>query len=153
MELKEIYDLWDRFDKSEVAEFELETEELHLKLKKPEPVLANPCAANVASANTIVPLQQGAPVGGGETGTDENAASIKAPLVGVFYSAPSPDADPFVKEGQQIHKGDVIGIIEAMKLMNEVVADRDGVVEKIVVENGTPVEYDQPLMTIADAKA
>ncbi len=152
MELKEIYDLWDRFDKSDVAELELETEELHFKLKKPEPVLANPCAANVASANTGMPVAQAATIGGGENGADDSAASIKAPLVGVFYSAPSPDADPYVKEGQQIHKGDVIGIIEAMKLMNEVVADRDGVVEKIVVENGTPVEYDQPLMTIADAK-
>ncbi len=73
---------------------------------------------------------------------------IKAPLVGTFYAAPSPDQPPFVKVGDSVKKGDVILIIESMKLMNEVTSDTDGVVTEILVKNGDAVEYDQPLMVI-----
>lgn len=73
---------------------------------------------------------------------------VKAPIVGTFYSAPAPDKDPFVTVGQQVKKGDTIMIIESMKLMNEVQSDFDGIVKEILVENGTPVEFDQPIMII-----
>jgi len=73
---------------------------------------------------------------------------VKAPLVGTFYAAPSPDKPPFVKVGQQVKKGDVIMIIESMKLMNEVQSDFDGTVAEILVQNGEAVEYDQPIMII-----
>ncbi len=73
---------------------------------------------------------------------------VKSPIVGTFYSASSPDAEPFVKVGSKVKKGDVIMIIESMKLMNEVQSDFDGVVEKILVENGQAVEFDQPIMII-----
>lgn len=73
---------------------------------------------------------------------------VKAPIVGTYYSAPGPDKEPFVKVGQQVKKGDVIMIIESMKLMNEVQSEFDGVVKEILVENGNPVEFDQPIMII-----
>ncbi len=73
---------------------------------------------------------------------------VKAPIVGTFYAAPSPDKDPFVKVGQQVKKGDVIMIIESMKLMNEVQSEFDGTVKEILVENGNPVEFDQAIMII-----
>lgn len=73
---------------------------------------------------------------------------VKAPIVGTFYSAPSPDKPPFVRVGQQVKKGDVIMIIESMKLMNEVQSDFDGTVAEILVKNGEAVEYDQPIMII-----
>lgn len=69
-------------------------------------------------------------------------------MVGTFYRAPSPDADSFVSEGQKVSKGDVLCIIEAMKMMNEIEAEYSGVVEAILVENSTPVEYGQPLFVI-----
>lgn len=75
--------------------------------------------------------------------------AIKAPLVGTFYAAPSPDQPPFVQVGDTVKKGDVVLIIESMKLMNEVTSDVDGVVQEILVKNGDAVEYDQPLMILA----
>ncbi len=73
---------------------------------------------------------------------------VKAPIVGTFYAAASPEDAPFVKVGDTVKKGDVLMIIESMKLMNEVTSDFDGVVEEILVANGDAVEYDQPLMRI-----
>jgi acetyl-CoA carboxylase biotin carboxyl carrier protein len=69
-------------------------------------------------------------------------------MVGTFYSAPSPTADAFVKVGQNVNAGDVICIVEAMKMMNQIEADKSGKVGAILVENGEPVEFDQPLITI-----
>ena len=74
--------------------------------------------------------------------------SVCAPIVGTYYSAPSPDADPFVTVGGTVAEGDVLCIIEAMKLMNEIKADKAGTVRAILVDNGDPVEYDQPLFVI-----
>jgi len=74
---------------------------------------------------------------------------VKAPMVGTFYRSPSPDAKPFVEVGQAVKEGDVICIIEAMKLMNEIDADAAGTVKAILVENGQPVEYGQPLFILA----
>lgn len=73
---------------------------------------------------------------------------VKSPIVGTFYQAPSPDKPPFVKVGDKVKKGDVIMIIESMKLMNEVQSEFDGTVEKILVTNGEAVEFDQPIMII-----
>lgn len=79
---------------------------------------------------------------------EKSGSVVKAPIVGTFYAAASPDDAPYVKVGDTVKKGDVLMIIESMKLMNEVTSDFDGVVEEILVANGDPVEYDQPLMRI-----
>ena len=73
---------------------------------------------------------------------------MRAPIVGTFYAAPSPDSDDFVKVGSAVKKGDTLCIIEAMKLMNEIEAEVSGTVKQILVENAEPVEYDQPLFVI-----
>jgi acetyl-CoA carboxylase biotin carboxyl carrier protein len=84
-----------------------------------------------------------------DTAMEASAGNIiKSPLVGVFYNSPSPEAEPFVQAGDHVKKGQVVGIIEAMKLMNEVEADADGVVEEIFIENGQTVEYGQPIFRI-----
>jgi len=98
------------------------------------------------------------PVTGGETAvtpatalkTDaaNNMHEIKSPMVGTFYRAPSPDADPYVREGDNISPGKVLCIIEAMKLMNEIEAEVKGKIVKILAENGRPVEYNQPLFVV-----
>lgn len=82
------------------------------------------------------------------TPSEISSSDVRSPMVGVFYSAPSPDAEPFVKIGDRVHKGDVLCIIEAMKLMNEITAESDGEVVDICVENGQLVEFDQCLMRI-----
>lgn len=98
---------------------------------------AVPAAAPAAPAET--PAAPKAPAG----------KAIKAPLVGTFYAAPSPDQPPFVQVGDTVKKDDVVLIIESMKLMNEVTSDVDGVVQEILVKNGDAVEYDQPLMILS----
>jgi len=74
---------------------------------------------------------------------------VKSPMVGTFYRAPSPTSPPFVEVGQTVNKGDVICIVEAMKMMNQIEADKAGTITEILVENGQPVEFDQPLVVIS----
>lgn len=74
--------------------------------------------------------------------------TVKSPIVGTFYAAPAPDKPPFVTEGKAVHKGDVLFIIESMKLMNEIQSEFDGTVKKILVQDGQPVEYGQPILII-----
>ena len=77
-----------------------------------------------------------------------NANEILSPMPGTFYSAPSPDADAFIKKGAEVKKGDTLCIIEAMKIMNEIEAEHSGVISEILIKNGEPVEYNQPLFKI-----
>ena len=83
-----------------------------------------------------------------ETALSAEGKTITSPLVGVFYAAPAEDADAFVQVGDTIKKGQVLAIVEAMKLMNEIESDYDGTIAEILVENGQPVEYGQPLFRI-----
>ena len=148
MELKDILTLWDRFEKSNAAEMELDFQGAHFALKK---------HTGITQAETVnvVPVQM--PTAMATVPTEETAAEveapaslkeIKAPLVGTFYSSPAPDAEPFIKVGDRVKKGDVICIIEAMKLMNEVTAKEEGIVADIVVENGDLVSYNQTLLLL-----
>ena len=96
-------------------------------------------------------MQQSAEVSAGSAGSGAAVPSgnvVKAPMVGTFYAASAPDKPPFVTVGKRVKKGDVLMIIESMKLMNEVQSDFDGVVEEILVNNGQAVEFDQPIMII-----
>jgi acetyl-CoA carboxylase biotin carboxyl carrier protein len=93
------------------------------------------------------------PVGSGVHPQIENVHTIKSPIVGTFYAAPSPEADPFVKVGAHVEPGQVLCIIEAMKLMNEIEADAAGEIVRIHVENGKPVEYGAPLFDIRPRQA
>jgi len=79
---------------------------------------------------------------------DPGLVEIKSPIVGTFYRTPSPEADPFVKEGDKVQKDTVVCIIEAMKIMNEIKAEMDGAIERVLVESGEPVEYGQPLFLV-----
>ena len=95
----------------------------------------------VFTAQTVAPEKE-------SVESEPEGNQVKAPLVGTFYSASAPDAAPFVKVGDTVKKGQVLGIIEAMKLMNEIESEYEGVVEAILVENGQMVEYGQNLFTI-----
>jgi len=99
---------------------------------------------------TAAPAQETAENGTAEAEADTAAEEhvVKAPIVGTFYRAPSPDADPFVEEGDTVGEGDVLCIIEAMKLMNEIECETSGTIKEILVEDAEPVEFDQPLFVI-----
>ena len=106
-------------------------------------------AAPAPAAAPTPAMEAPAPVIREEAAVDFNRVhEIKSPMVGVFYTSPSPDTKPFVEIGQKVKKGDVVCIIEAMKLMNELTADRDGEVVDICVNNGDVVEYGQPLFKL-----
>lgn len=110
-------------------------------LEKAHSVTAAPAAVTVNAAPV-----QAAPVPAAET--EDYGKSITAPIVGVFYAAPSPESDPYVHIGQKVKKGDVVCIIEAMKCMNEIQAEEDGEITAILATNGELVEYNQPLFAI-----
>ena len=144
MEYEEIMNLWDRFDASKATRLDIKKGDFRFSLRKEE------------NHSVVMPVSGGAVQGSAPEGSllsadtqqEESDNAVLAPLAGTFYRASSPDADVYVEVGQKVHKGDVIGVIEAMKLYNEVQADRDGVVWDILVENGQLVEYHQALMTI-----
>jgi len=110
-----------------------------------QPIAAAPVAP---MAPTAVEVTTEAPVSQAEP---DDANIVKSPMVGTFYSASSPDADPFVVEGQSVKKGETLCIIEAMKLMNEIEAEYNGVVEKILVDNATPLEFGQAMFVVKPA--
>lgn len=146
MDINDIYGLIDKFDASSCGELKIEMNGASLELKK---------SVQRAGDNTGVTVEKNAvqensqkEVENIQPQSSSAIKEIKAPLVGTFYTAAGPDDEPFVKIGQSIHAGDVIGIIEAMKLMNEVTADCDGVVKEVAAENGAMVEYGQPLVIL-----
>ena len=141
-----------------LEEFEYARGDLHIRLKKPS-VNSNPGAARSSAAPETVSAPASASAERGEAGgpSQEGVAEVgraedfhivKSPIVGTFYAAPSPDAQPFVKLGDTVKVGQVLCIIEAMKLMNEIEADVGGEVMRISAENGQPVEYGEPLFAI-----
>ena len=149
MDLKDVYELLDKFDGSACCEMELNLNGTQLSLKKYSSIAVPSGLNNASGLNNVV---AGNTQTQAEQVTDNESAGdvveIKAPLVGTFYQAPGPDEQPYVKVGQQVKKGDVVGIIEAMKLMNEVVAPQDGVILSIDATDGNMVQYGQVLFTM-----
>ena len=143
MDLKDVYELLDKFDGSACCEMELNLNGMQLNLKKYSSIAVPSGLNNVVAGNTQTQAEQVT-----DNASAGDAVEIKAPLVGTFYQAPGPDDQPYVKVGQQVKKGDVVGIIEAMKLMNEVVAPQDGVILSIDATDGNMVQYGQVLFTM-----
>ena len=149
MELDHILKIIDKVSESGVTSFYYEEGNLKLFVKKKEKqvVAAAPVQMAALPAETVsVPLA--APAAPSQEAALPAGNVVESPLVGTFYSAPNPDSAAFVKVGDAVKKGQVLGIIEAMKLMNEVESEYDGVVEAILVENEQMVEYGQPLFII-----
>lgn len=148
MDLRKLKKLIDLVQESGIAELEITEGEEKVKIVKGGLVITAPAAVPVAAAEAR-PAPAAAPAAAAEAEAAQEGHVVKAPMVGTFYRSPSPDAKPFVEVGQAIKEGDTICIIEAMKLMNEIEADASGTVKAILVENGQPVEYGQPLFILA----
>jgi acetyl-CoA carboxylase biotin carboxyl carrier protein len=154
MDIRKIKKLIELLEESNIGELEIKEGEESVRIARnsgtvqylnapmqgyaPAPVAA---AAAVAAAPASAPAVAAAPAVAGHI--------IKSPMVGTYYGAPSPGSPNFVEVGKQVKVGDVICIIEAMKMMNQITADKAGVIESILVQDGNPVEFDQPLVTIA----
>ena len=169
MKVEQILQLIDAVSVSELTEFKYENDGVKLSLKKttgkevtvipaapvaPAPIPAAPIPM-AAPAPTPAATPAAASVGAAETASAAETPAapagnvVKSPLVGTFYAAPAEDAAPFVKVGDSVKEGQVLAIVEAMKLMNEIESDFSGTVTEILVENGQAVEFRQPLFVIS----
>ena len=145
-EIKEILDL---MDERGLEEFELERDGFRVKLRKQSTAMPSSKSEVVVAKSAADVSVEG--VGSSEIPVDDGLVRVESPIVGTFYRAPEPESDPFVKVGSQVQKGEVLCIIEAMKLMNEIDADQDGEIVKIFVENGQAVEYGEVLFAMKPA--
>jgi acetyl-CoA carboxylase biotin carboxyl carrier protein len=157
MNAKEIKDLIEFLIEKDIAEFELERGDVKMRMKRgtsaPVMVAATapvytpaPVPAPVAVPVRVVEAKVSTPAA--EEAEEAGLHVVRSPIVGTFYESPSPGAPPFVKPGDAVEVGTPLGIIEAMKLMNEIESDASGTVVKRHVENGQPVEYGQPLFSV-----
>lgn len=140
MELQELYSLMERFASSGLTELAWEQGEEKVRLRRePAPVVRGEIAAPVAPAPAAAaPVQE----------KREEGELVKAPLVGVFYAAPAPGEAPFAAPGKQVKKGETLCLLEAMKMMSQVPAPADCVVEEVLVKDGEAVSYGQPLFRV-----
>jgi len=146
MDLRKLKKLIDLVQESGIAELEITEGEEKVKIVKGGAISVVPVASAPAPVAAAAPAAAAPAVP--EAPPPQEGHVLKAPMVGTFYRTPSPDAKAFVEVGQTVKEGQTICIIEAMKLMNEIEADASGVVKAVLVENGQPVEYGQPLFVI-----
>lgn len=151
MKIDEIKTIVKLMSEHDLTEFKIQADECNLCIRRggnaPTQIVthvAAPAAAPVAAAPAAA--QAAAPVAAAPAAAP--ALTIDSPLVGTFYRSPSPEAQPFVKIGDKVAPDTVIGIIEAMKVMNEIKAEKSGVIKEVLVENGQPVEYGEALFVI-----
>ena len=149
MEFENILKLIDSVSASKLDSFVYEQNGTKIRLEKKKQKIQINGTPDLALESAAICAEEA--VTDTDTGTQKSGKTITSPLVGVFYAAPSEDADPFVKVGDLVKKGQVVGIVEAMKLMNEITSDCDGVVREVCVENAEAVEYGQPLFVIEEA--
>lgn len=158
MDIDKIMQLIDKVDASGISSLTVEEGCLKISIEKSKgqalasegsQVISVPVAQNVPEVAPAVNPVPAEPVSeSNDENDDEEAVFITSPIVGVFYSASGPEEEPFVKVGDTVKRGQVVGIVEAMKLMNEIESDADGVVEEILVENAQSVEYGQSLFKL-----
>ena len=159
MNKNDILEILEKFEASNSVSFSYKDKDSELKLKKEGAFAAKNPVVMQAPAMQQMPATQApvqptiaqntnAPAEQTATNTDANLVEVKSPIVGTFYRQPSPDAHPFVEEGQAIKAGDTLCILEAMKMLNTLDSEINGTIEKILVNSGDLVEFDQPLFLV-----
>ncbi|MCC4816710.1 acetyl-CoA carboxylase, biotin carboxyl carrier protein [Vibrio lentus] len=149
MDIRKIKKLIELVEESGISELEISEGEESVRISRNSPVSAAPIQYAAAPAPVAAAAPTAAPVAAEAAAPAVPAGhQVLSPMVGTFYGAPSPDAKPFVKVGQSVTAGETLCIVEAMKMMNQIEADKSGVVTAILVEDGQPVEFDQALVII-----
>ena len=155
MDIRKIKKLIELVEESGIAELEISEGEESVRISR-SPANAGFPVMQQAYAAPVMPQQPALAAAVAPAAPEAPAAApaaisghiVRSPMVGTFYRTPSPDAKPFVEVGQTVNAGDTLCIVEAMKMMNQIEADKSGVVKAILVENGQPVEFDEPLVVI-----
>lgn len=153
MDIRKVKKLIELLEESNINEIEIKEGEESVRISRGSSTVAAPAVAYAAApAPVAAPAPAVAPAAAPAAEAEAPAAHsghvVTSPMVGTFYRSPSPSSPSFVEVGQTVKVGDVICIVEAMKMMNQIEADKAGVVEAILAEDGQPVEFDQPLVTI-----
>lgn len=157
MDIKDIQNLIKFVSKAEVSEVKYKTKDFEITIKTPlagsEAVYAQPAVYHTAPQQMAAPAQApaaaSAPAEKAEAVSDDSKyITIKSPMIGTFYRKPSPDKDVFVNVGDEVSNGKIVCVIEAMKLFNQIESEVSGKIVKILVDDATPVEYDQPLFLV-----
>ena len=149
MDIRKVKKLIELLEASDIAEIEIKEGEESVRISRGSSSAPAPVTYQApAPAATTVAAAPSAPAEEAAAAPASNDNAIKSPMVGTFYRSPSPSSPPFVEVGKHVKAGDVVCIVEAMKMMNQIEADHAGVVEAILVEDGEGVEFDQPLITI-----
>lgn len=146
MDIRKVKKLIELLEESNINEIEIKEGEESVRISRGSSVVAAPVAAPAVAPAPVAAAPAAAEAAPEAPQTTGHV--VKSPMVGTFYRSPSPSSPVFIEVGQTVKAGDVICIIEAMKMMNQIEADKAGVVEAILVEDGQPVEFDQPLVTI-----
>lgn len=154
MDIRKIKKLIELVEESGITELEVQEEEGTVRISRAAPAVA-PAAVQYATAPVVAPTPTAAPAQAPAAATSAPAASdelsghlVRSPMVGTFYRSPSPEAKAFVEVGQSVKVGDALCIVEAMKMMNRIEADKAGVVKSILINDGDTVEFDEPLIVI-----
>ncbi len=148
IDIKVIRELMECMNEHKMDSLTIETDEINITLERHCQVQMEN-RVNVTNSGVVAPMiQADQPQAQAAVVAEPKGNVVKSPIVGTFYATPAPDKEPFVKVGSQVKKGDVIFIIESMKLMNEITSDYDGVVAEFLVENGKAVDYGQPILRI-----
>ena len=142
MDIRKVKKLIELLEESGIAELEIKEGEESVRISRQSTV-----TQFAAPALAAAPAASPAPAAPIPT-TEPRGHHVKSPMVGTYYGAASPSSEPFVKEGQQVNVGDILCIIEAMKMMNQIECDKSGTISKILIENGSPVEFDQIMFII-----
>ncbi len=153
MDIREIKKILELMKENDLSEFEMEDQGFRLAVKRrsgseSQVVLAAPVTGVPPAVAVPVAAAPAAPAAPSAKDDDGDLVPVKSPIVGTFYRAPAPDAEPFITVGQEVDEDTVVCIVEAMKVMNEIKAEMRGIVRKICVENATPVQFGQPLFKI-----
>ena len=155
MKIEEIKTIIKLMSENDLTEFKIEAEDMHLCLKRGGQLpggqiiipAAAPAAVQAAAPAAAVPVAPAVPAAPASAASSSRS-TVDAPIVGTFYRSPSPDAQAFVQVGDKVRPDTTVCIIEAMKVMNEIKAEKSGVIKEILVENGQPVEYGQPIFVL-----
>ncbi len=154
MDIRKIKKLIELLEASDLVEIEVKEGEEAVRISRasqavaPAAVVASPIAAPSPAPATAAPAPEPVPAAAETAAPAETGNVLKSPMVGTFYRSPAPSSPPYVEVGQQVEKGEVVGIVEAMKMMNQIESEFSGKVAAILVEDGKPVEFDQPLLRI-----
>ena len=147
-ETKFVKELTAILDESNLTELEFETEDISVRLARGTTIAASPAMMPAAPAPAAAPVATPAEAAPATSDASAHPGAVKSPMVGTVYLAPEPDAPDFVKEGDQVKKGQTLFIVEAMKVMNPITAPADGKLTRVLVDNAQPIEFDQPLAII-----